>query len=91
MADAQIDHVKITRDNMYSWSKESPLTKTMGLEMSGEGAVAGGGVEPGDIIWLAQRKKIAEGGWTQLGRLRTQIADALTAKRGYEVDGQADS
>lgn len=79
-ADAQVDHVKITRDNMYTWSKESPLTKMMGLEMSGDGAVAGGGVEPGDIIWLAQRKKIAEGGWTQLGRLRTQIADALAAK-----------
>jgi aspartyl-tRNA synthetase len=52
----------------------------MGLEMSGDGAVAGGGVEPGDIIWLAQRKKIAEGGWTQLGRLRTQIADVLAVK-----------
>ena len=52
----------------------------MGLELSGEGAVASGGAEVGDIIWLAQRKKIAEGGWTQLGRLRVAIAEALAAK-----------
>lgn len=64
----------------------------MGLELNAEGAVAGGSVEPGDIIWLAQRKKIAEvnlspldvadtqGGWTQLGRLRTHISDMLVAK-----------
>ena len=28
--------------------------------MTGDGAVAGGGVQPGDVIWLAQRKKVAE-------------------------------
>jgi aspartyl-tRNA synthetase len=72
--------VKITKENQYSWTKESPLTKLMGLELSGEGAVASGGAEVGDIIWLAQRKKIAEGGWTQLGRLRVAIAETLAAK-----------
>ena len=76
----QVDHVKITPENVNNWTDESPLTKMLGLEMNGEGAVTGGGVEPGDVIWLAQRKKIAEGGWTQLGRLRVQIMEALVAK-----------
>ena len=35
----------------------------MGLELSGDGAVSNGGVEAGDIIWLAQRKKVAEVGY----------------------------
>ena len=72
--------MKITKENQYSWTKESPLTKLMGLELSGDGAVTSGGAEVGDIIWLAQRKKIAEGGWTQLGRLRVTIAEILVSK-----------
>lgn len=40
-----------------------------------------GGAKPGDVIFLAQRKKIAEGGWTQLGRLRVQIYEHLVSKR----------
>ena len=32
----------------------------MGLSMNAEGAVTGGGVQAGDVIWLAQRKKVAE-------------------------------
>lgn len=59
-----MDHVKITEANRDSWAKESPLTQNMNLELSADGAVAGGSVEPGDIIWLAQRKKIAEVGDT---------------------------
>lgn len=61
----------------------------MGLELSGDGAVAGGGAEVGDIIWLAQRKKIAEGGWTQLGRLRVAIAEALVAKGELLVESDS--
>jgi aspartyl-tRNA synthetase len=53
--------VVITPENVQTWPKESPLTATMGLELNAEGAVVNNGeAVPGDIIWLAQRKKIAE-------------------------------
>lgn len=53
----QIDYVKITRENQYSWLKESVLTLPMGLTLDKS---IPGGVEPGDVIWLSRRKKIPE-------------------------------
>lgn len=69
--------IPITRHNTHTWASESPLTSALKLEIDPS---IPGGVRPGDIVWLAQRKKIAEGGWTQLGRLRVQIMEALVAK-----------
>lgn len=37
-------------------------------------------MNPGDVVWLSRRKKIAEGGWTHLGRLRVQLMEELVAK-----------
>ncbi|KAL7418924.1 aspartate--tRNA ligase msd1 [Cryptotrichosporon argae] len=72
-----IDHVRITESNMYTWHKESVLTLPLGLSLE---PGRPGGVQPGDVVWLSRRKKIAEGGWTHLGRLRVQIMETLVAK-----------
>ncbi|GFZ50650.1 hypothetical protein JCM24511_08408 [Saitozyma sp. JCM 24511] len=72
-----VHRVDITDSNVHSWTSESPLTQALGLELEGGRP---GGARPGDVVWLAQRKKIPEGGWTQLGRLRVQIMDALVSK-----------
>ncbi|KAK4683653.1 aspartyl-tRNA synthetase, partial [Tremellales sp. Uapishka_1] len=74
---SSVDYVRITSQNVLSWPEESPLTLPMKLRPE---AGRPGGVQPGDIIWLARRKKIAEGGWTQLGRLRVQIMEQLVSK-----------
>ncbi|ODO01924.1 aspartate-tRNA ligase [Cryptococcus wingfieldii CBS 7118] len=76
---AFIDYVKITPENTHSWLGESVLTAPLGLQLD-KNSPYPGGVEPGDIIWLSRRKKIAEGGWTNLGRLRVQIMDELVSK-----------
>lgn len=56
---------------------ETPLLNAKGLSIDPS---LPGGAKPGDVIFLAQRKKIAEGGWTQLGRLRVQILEQLINK-----------
>ncbi|RXK37660.1 aspartate-tRNA ligase [Tremella mesenterica] len=76
-ANSFIDHVKITNANILTWHQESPLTQRLNLQLDPS---LPGGVGFGDIIWLAQRKKIPEGGWTQLGRLRVTIMDMLVSK-----------
>ena len=53
----QVHHVRITEENVHTWPDESPLTKTMNLRLD---KTLSGGVKPGDIIWLAQRKKLPE-------------------------------
>ncbi|ORX33558.1 putative mitochondrial aspartyl-tRNA synthetase [Kockovaella imperatae] len=91
MDDLRNDHVQaihIREDNVKSWHTESPFTQKLGLTMTGDGAVTGGGVQPGDIIWLAQRKKVAEGGWTQLGRLRVQMLDELVRQGALKLSDQ---
>ncbi|KAK8845377.1 hypothetical protein IAR55_006090 [Kwoniella newhampshirensis] len=72
-----IDYVRINESNTHSWQNDSVLTKPMGLEMD---TSMPGGVKPGDVVWLSRRKKIAEGGWTHLGRLRVQIMESQVAK-----------
>lgn len=67
-----IDYVRITEKNQYSWLAESVLTLPLGLKLDSS---LPGGVQPGDIVWLSRRPKIAEGGWTNLGRLRVQIME----------------
>jgi aspartyl-tRNA synthetase len=42
---------------VHSWTSESPLTQALGLELEGGRP---GGAQPGDVVWLAQRKKIPE-------------------------------
>lgn len=44
-----------------------------------------GGVEPGDVVWLSRRPKIAEGGWTPLGRLRPQLMDAIVEAGAHSL------
>jgi hypothetical protein len=56
-ADGQIDHVRITEANRYSWPSESVLTIPMELELDKS---IKGGAEVGDVIWLSRRKKIPE-------------------------------
>ncbi|WOO80187.1 Aspartate--tRNA ligase [Vanrija pseudolonga] len=73
----RIDYVRITEQNQFSWAEDSVLTKPYGFAFD---PTLPGGAQPGDVIWLSQRPKIAEGGWTPLGRLRTQIAEAAVAK-----------
>ncbi|WVF66383.1 aspartate-tRNA ligase [Kwoniella sp. CBS 6097] len=72
-----IDYVTITDKNVYTWHEESVLTKPLGLDQDKS---LPAGVKPGDVIWLSRRKKIAEGGWTHLGRLRVQLMEALVNK-----------
>ncbi|WWD22322.1 aspartate-tRNA ligase [Kwoniella shandongensis] len=74
---AFIDYVKINESNTHSWPNDSVLTKPLGLQLDKS---IPGGVKPGDVIWLSRRKKIAEGGWTHLGRLRVQLMESLVAK-----------
>lgn len=73
----KIDYVKITDANAHSWLGESVLTASLGLSLDKS---LPGGVNPGDVVWLSRRKKIAEGGWTHLGRLRVQLMETLVAK-----------
>lgn len=73
----KIDYVKITNANAHSWLGESVLTASLGLSLDKS---LPGGVNPGDVVWLSRRKKIAEGGWTHLGRLRVQLMETLVAK-----------
>ena len=56
-ADRQIDHVRITEANRYSWPSESVLTIPLELELDKS---IKGGAEVGDVIWLSRRKKIPE-------------------------------
>ncbi|WVQ80443.1 aspartate-tRNA ligase [Cryptococcus sp. DSM 104549] len=72
-----IDYVRITEKNQYTWLNESVVTMPLGLDMDRS---IPGGVQPGDVVWLSRRKKIAEGGWTHLGRLRVQLMEQLVAK-----------
>lgn len=73
----KIDYIKITDANAHSWLGESVLTASLGLSLDKS---LPGGVNPGDVVWLSRRKKIAEGGWTHLGRLRVQLMETLVAK-----------
>ncbi|CAD6589660.1 MAG: hypothetical protein TREMPRED_005467 [Tremellales sp. Tagirdzhanova-0007] len=72
-----VHHIRISEANVHSWPQDSPLTRPLKLQLDQSRP---GGASPGDIIWLAQRKKIPEGGWTQLGRLRVRIMDTLVAQ-----------
>ncbi|WVQ64507.1 uncharacterized protein L199_002674 [Kwoniella botswanensis] len=72
-----IDYIKITDKNIYTWQNESVLTAPIGLEQD---KTLPAGVRPGDVVWVSRRKKIAEGGWTHLGRLRVQISEILSSK-----------
>ena len=56
-ANQQIDHVRITEANRYTWPSESVLTIPMELELDKS---IKGGAEVGDVIWLSRRKKIPE-------------------------------
>ncbi|ORY31921.1 hypothetical protein BCR39DRAFT_524611 [Naematelia encephala] len=70
--------IPITESNMMTWPAESPFTNNLELEIDPELINhARGGVQPGDLLWLAQRKKIPEGGWTNLGRFRVELAEYL--------------
>ena len=55
----QLHHVKITDENTHTWPSESPFTRPLNLRLDPNNTE---GAKPGDIIWLAQRKKIAEVG-----------------------------
>lgn len=68
--------MRITPENQYTWLADSVLTRPLGLTMDSS---LPGGVQPGDVIWLSRRPKIADGGWTHLGRLRVQLMDAMVA------------
>ncbi|WWC85555.1 aspartate-tRNA ligase [Kwoniella dendrophila CBS 6074] len=72
-----IDYIKITDKNIYTWQNESVLTAPIGLDQDKS---LPAGVKSGDVVWVSRRKKIAEGGWTQLGRLRVQISEILVSK-----------
>jgi hypothetical protein len=74
---SQIQQIAITEENVHSWLADTPLLSSKGLSVD---PCLPGGAKPGDVIFLAQRKKIAEGGWTQLGRLRVQILEHLINK-----------
>lgn len=73
-----IERIPITLDNASSWTRGSETLKQLGLELELDPSREGG-VQPGEIVWLAKRKKHAEGGWTKLGRLRTLLRDQLVA------------
>ncbi|KAI9635996.1 uncharacterized protein MKK02DRAFT_44694 [Dioszegia hungarica] len=72
-----IQQIAITEENVHSWLADTPLLSSKGLSIDPS---LPGGPNPGDVIFLAQRKKIAEGGWTQLGRLRVQMLEHLINK-----------
>ncbi|KAJ9111255.1 hypothetical protein QFC22_006555 [Naganishia vaughanmartiniae] len=71
-----VEKVEITSRNILTWPLESELLKPLGLKPE---AGRPGGVQPGDIVWLAQRRKQPDSGWTKLGRLRIKLRDQLLA------------
>lgn len=72
-----VERIDITASNTSSWTTQSEHLKHLSLQPE---AGRPGGVQPGQIIWLAKRKKHPEGGWTRLGRLRIKLKDQLVSK-----------
>lgn len=52
-----VEAIKITEANILSWPSQSPLLKPLGLQPE---ASRPGGVQAGDVVYLAKRKKIPE-------------------------------
>jgi aspartyl-tRNA synthetase len=50
----QVEKVEITARNILTWPQESKLLKPLDLKPE---AGRPGGVQLGDIVWLAQRRK----------------------------------
>lgn len=50
----QIERIEITQFNLQSWTLESTLLKPLDLHPE---ASRPGGVQVGDIVWLAKRRK----------------------------------
>lgn len=73
--------MRITPENTHSWPSESVVTLPLGLKLDPS---IPGGVQPGDVVWLARRPKIPEGGWTALGRLRVSIMEEAVEKSELE-------
>ncbi|KAI5450214.1 aspartate--tRNA ligase msd1 [Naganishia albida] len=71
-----IEKIEITTKNVLTWPQQSDLLKSLDLKPE---AGRPGGVQPGDIVWLAQRRKQPDSGWTKLGRLRIKLRDQLVA------------
>ncbi|KAJ9091071.1 hypothetical protein QFC20_007746 [Naganishia adeliensis] len=71
-----IEKIKITAKNILTWPRQSDLLKPLDLNPE---AGRPGDVQPGDIVWLAQRRKQPDSGWTKLGRLRIKLRDQLVA------------
>ncbi|KAJ9107139.1 hypothetical protein QFC19_002799 [Naganishia cerealis] len=77
-----IQKIEINSRNVLTWPSESELLKPLGLSPE---AGRQGGVQPGDIVWLAQRRKQPDSGWTKLGRLRIKLRDQLVAAGALEL------
>ncbi|GHJ89423.1 hypothetical protein NliqN6_5825 [Naganishia liquefaciens] len=71
-----IEKIQISAGNVLTWPSQSDLLRPLNLQPE---AGRPGGVQPGDIVWLAQRRKQPDSGWTKLGRLRIKLRDQLVA------------
>lgn len=57
MLTPQVNRIPITAANVKSWPSKSPFLQSLGLEID---PTLPGGAQEGDVILLAQRKKVAE-------------------------------
>lgn len=54
-----IERIPITAENAKSWTQSSETLRSLALDLQLD-ASRDGGVQPGEILWLAKRKKQAE-------------------------------
>ncbi|KAI6105528.1 hypothetical protein F5141DRAFT_1124249 [Pisolithus sp. B1] len=78
-----VDRITITTDNEFNWLDNCRVTR-FDIPLAAEKYAAINrtlGVNPGDCIWISQRRSIIEGGSTALGRIRIRLAE-ITEKLG---------
>ncbi|KAF0452398.1 Aspartyl-tRNA synthetase [Gigaspora margarita] len=81
ISDSRPEFIKITPDNINSWLLESIITRYAShISQMQEAATNELGVEVGDLMIINKRRRITEGNWTLLGRLRSHVAGILESK-----------
>lgn len=65
---------------MRSWFRESPTSNK--FESESRTISQKLGLKCGDVVWVGQRKRTHEGGWTSLGRLRAHFIN-LAERSGF--------
>ncbi|CAG8524304.1 6069_t:CDS:10, partial [Scutellospora calospora] len=83
ITDSKPDFIRITPDNISSWLLKSTITHHASHASHMQKAATDElGVEVGDLMVINRRKRIVDGNWTFLGRLRSNAA-AILEKKGF--------